>query len=149
MPVVSMMSLSDNPPLVGVSCGLSHSTTKTIIKAKRFSVSWLDLSHVPEMERMVAIPGSKTTDKLKAAGLHHHRGRALQTPVIDEATAYLECAVVDRYTLGDHELIVGVVREAKATADFRDYWTFSDYRPILYVGSPDRFRVYEPGRSRD
>jgi flavin reductase (DIM6/NTAB) family NADH-FMN oxidoreductase RutF len=83
-------------------------------------------------------------DKLASAGLKHRRGRVLGVPVIDAAAATLECSVVKVESLGDHDFIVGEVKGSYSESDFSEYWQFKRYRPILYIGSPDRFRTYKP-----
>jgi len=133
MPAVSVVSLSNHPALVGVSSSPEHSTSAEIAKVKSFSVSWLDASRA-EAVRVLGTTTHTSTDKLKAAGLQHSRGRVLDVPLLDEAVATLECSLYARQTLGDHELLVGRVLEARASDDFQEYWRFDSYKPILYSG---------------
>ncbi|MDA4131807.1 MAG: flavin reductase, partial [Thaumarchaeota archaeon] len=78
--------------------------------------------------------GRGIVDKLLSAGLHHRATGSPPVPVISEASAFLRCSVEEVRTYGDHQLVVGRVLEAKADADFHDYWKFEGYRPILYSG---------------
>lgn len=133
MPAVSMMSLSNNPALVGVASSPDHSTSAAIAKVKSFSVSWLDASKA-EAVRVLGTTGHSGMDKLKAAGLGHSRGRQLDVPVPEDAVAALECSLYARQILGDHYLFVGKVLEARASDDFQEYWRFERYAPILYTG---------------
>ncbi len=134
MPVVSLASLSNHPPLVGFSSSPSHATYKTIIEAGQFSVSWLDRSFAKAVIELGESTGAMSADKLSAVGLHHRPGKSLNVPVIEEACATLECRFATSQRLGDHNLVIGEVERAEAAADFDDYWTFSEYRPILYAG---------------
>ncbi len=134
MPVVSLVSLSNSPPLVGFSSSPSHSTYKTILEAGRFSVSWLDRKFEDEVTRLGTSSGSRTQDKLRSVGLHHRPGRTLGVPLIEEAAASLECRFSVSQRLGDHNLVVGEVKSAQALDDFKDYWAFHDYSPFLYSG---------------
>ena len=60
--------------------------------------------------------------------------------------ASLECTLYARQTLGDHELLVGKVQDARASEDFQEYWKFQTYHPVLYAGVQEgAFRTYEPG----
>jgi len=144
MPAVSAVPVSDIPPLVGFSTLKTHSTYDTIEASGAFSLSWLDRSHVREVELLGSKSGRATRDKLTSVGLRHSRGRVLNVPIIDAAKANLECSVVKTETLGDHEFVVGEVKAAYADADFSEYWQFKRYTPILYAGSPNKFRTYVP-----
>jgi flavin reductase (DIM6/NTAB) family NADH-FMN oxidoreductase RutF len=134
MPVVSLVSLSNDPPLVGFSSSPSHTTYKTIIEAGRFSVSWLDRSYAGAVTRMGTSAAGESVDKLDAVGLHHRAGRSLGVPVIEEASATLECRFAASQRFGDHHLVIGEVERAEAVEDFGNYWTFGEYRPMLYAG---------------
>ncbi len=144
MAVVTAVSVSNVPPRVGFASLKTHSTYRTIVSSRSFSMSWLTRSHAREVELLGSKGGKGVTDKLRSVGLKHDKGRVLDVPVIDAAVATLECAVVDIVTLGDHDFIVGEVMAAYAQPDFSGYWQFKRYRPILYVGSPDRLRMYKP-----
>lgn len=133
MPAVSIMSLSNSPPLVGVASSPGHSTSAAISKVKAFSVSWLDSSKA-EAVRVLGTTSHAAMDKLKAAGLEHSRGKVLDVPLLVDAAATLECSLYARQTLGDHDLFVGRVLEARASDDFQEYWRFEGYKPILYAG---------------
>jgi flavin reductase (DIM6/NTAB) family NADH-FMN oxidoreductase RutF len=134
MPVVSLVSLSNDPPLIGFSSSPSHATYTTVVQAGRFSVSWLDRRFAKAVIKLGTSSGSKGSDKLKAAGLHHRPGGSLGTPVIDEASATLECRFSSSQKIGDHNLVIGEVKSAEAIDDFEDYWAFIKYRPVLYSG---------------
>ncbi|MDA4123361.1 MAG: flavin reductase family protein [Thaumarchaeota archaeon] len=140
MPVVSLVSLSNSPPLVGFSSSASHSTYKTILEAGRFSVSWMDRRFEDEITRLGTSSGSKTPDKLRSVGLHHRPGKVLGVPLIEEAAASLECRFSLSQRLGDHNLVVGEVKSAQAVDDFEEYWTFQHYSPLLYSGLGRSFR---------
>ncbi len=144
MPVVSIVSLSNSPPLVGFSSSPEHSTHQAIIKLKSFSVSWVDASLVKALEVLGTTPHS-TGDKLHSAGLKHERGRVLGVPIIEGSVAALECSLYARQKLGDHELIVGKVQDARASEDFQDDWRFQTYHPVLYAGiQGGSFKTYQP-----
>jgi len=144
MPVVSMISLSNSPPLIGFSSSPEHATHQAIINLRCFSVSWVDASLAKALEVLGTTPHS-TGDKLHSAGLKHERGRSLNVPIIEGSVAALECSLYARQKLGDHELIVGKVQEARAVEDFQDHWKFQTYRPVLYSGIHEgSFTTYHP-----
>jgi len=143
MPVVSFTTLSDSPPLLGVSSLPSHFTHKTVLLSKRFSLCWLDRTDLQGLEFLASHSGRESEDKLRAAGLKHHRGSRLEVPVIDSAVAVLECSLARTLKFGDHEFLIGRVEAAYATEDFREYWEFKKYTPILYTGSRDHLTTLE------
>lgn len=133
MSVVSIMSLSNDPPLVGVSSSPSHSTHRAIVKAGRFSVAWVGAQLWGALEFLGTTPHTET-DKLRSAGLRHRRGKRLDVPVVEGAAAVLECSLHSRHATGDHELLVGRVEAGEAIEDFQGYWRFEAYHPVLYAG---------------
>jgi flavin reductase (DIM6/NTAB) family NADH-FMN oxidoreductase RutF len=144
MPVVSMISLSNSPPLIGVASSPEHSTHQAIVNTRCFSLSWVDVSMVRALEVLGTTPHT-SVDKLHAAGLKHQRGRALDVPIVEGAVASLECTLYARQSLGDHELLVGKVQDARASEDFQDYWKFQKYSPVLYAGIQEgAFKTYQP-----
>jgi len=144
MPVVSIISLSNDPPLIGVSSSPKHSTHQAVVSAKCFSLSWVDASLKRSLEVLGTTPHT-AADKLHSAGLEHARGKKVDAPIVEGSVAALECSLYARQPLGDHELLVGEVQEAWASEDFQDYWRFRTYSPVLYAGIQDgSFRTYQP-----
>jgi flavin reductase (DIM6/NTAB) family NADH-FMN oxidoreductase RutF len=106
----------------------------------------VDASFVRSLE-VLGTTSHSLPDKLMAAGLKHSPGRKLDVPIVEGAAASLECSLDARQPLGDHELLIGRVHEARASEDFREYWTFESYRPVLYAGTQDgSFQTYRPRR---
>jgi flavin reductase len=102
--VGSLVSLSLDPPLVGVSIGHQSSLHEPLREAKRFAVSmlagdqdWLAqhfARSVPPIVQWDGIPTHTT---------------ALPEPLIADALAWLECRTWAEYPAGDHTLFVGHV----------------------------------------
>ncbi|HYB07809.1 MAG TPA: flavin reductase family protein [Nitrososphaerales archaeon] len=144
MPVVSYASISDSPPLVAVACNPSGFTCKLALKAGSYSLSVLDRNMSDAISLLATISGAKAKDKLADAGLKHHKGTALDVPVIDSALATMECRLSSRRKLGDHRLLVARVEAAYATDAFTDFWNFRVYKPLLYTGWRNGLSTY-PG----
>ena len=134
MPVVSVVSLSNRPAMVGFSSSRDHDTYSAVVKARCFSVSWLDKRHSAAVEALGSTSGRERGDKLRASGLHYTARGSPPIPVITEASAYLTCSLVEVRRTGDHDLLVAGVKTARAIEDFGDYWAFKGYRPFLYSG---------------
>lgn len=142
MPVVSYAAASTSPPLVVVSIGFHSFTLKQALRSRAFSLCVLDKSSVNAIERLALTSGRKVSDKLTACGLSHSRGVKLQVPVIRGAEATLECQVRSKQILGDHVLLVGLVKACYSSRKFRDFWDLEKYKPILYTGWRDGLTVY-------
>lgn len=148
MPVISYSSLSGKPPLFGVSCAKGSFTLDVVRASKEFSVCLLGESHAKAIELLASGRGKAGSDKLEGAGLRHRRGRTVRAPVILGSVAVLECSLQRIVKTGDHVLIVGRVKAALASDDFRAYWSFSSYRPMLYAGWRNGVELYRPSIRR-
>lgn len=146
MPVVSYLSVSDRPPMVGVACAAEGFTCKLALKARCFTLSALDRSRADAMSALATVSGSRTKDKLEDAGLPHRRGAKVAAPVLADAVATLECSLSSRRKTGDHLLLVGRVEAAYAIPAFADSWDFTKYRPMLYSGWRDGLTLYPDGQ---
>jgi len=134
MPVVSYTSVSDSPPMVAVSSVPSHYTCRLVLEAGCFSLCILDRDHAGAVARLGSVSGAKVEDKLTDAGLEYTRGEKLKVPVIKGSAATLECSLAAKRRFGDHLLLVGEVRAARAVEAFDEFWDFAKYRPLLYTG---------------
>lgn len=134
MAAVTVVPVSFNPPMVGVSVSPGHQTHKLIAASRCFSVNWLDFKHASRVGYLGEVSGEPSGDKLKAAGLSAVRGRVTPTPIVKEAVAVLECRVATATRTGDHDWITAQVEAAYAAGGFQDYWSFKKYHPTLYVG---------------
>jgi len=134
MPVVSYTSVSDAPPMVAVSSVPSHYTCRLVLEAGCFSLCILDRDQAGAIARLASVSGAKVEDKLADAGLKYTRGKKLRVPVINGSAATLECSLAAKRRFGDHLLLVGEVKAARATAAFDGFWDFAKYRPLLYTG---------------
>jgi flavin reductase (DIM6/NTAB) family NADH-FMN oxidoreductase RutF len=126
-----------------VACDPAAFTVKLVLASKAFSLSLLDRREVPAMERLAATSGRDVTDKLRDAGLAHTMGAKLRVPVIRGAEATLECQLHSKRRLGDHVLLVGLVKACYASGRFGDFWDFKAYRPVLYTGWRGGMTTYE------
>lgn len=142
MPVISYSSLSERPPLFGVSCAKGSFTLRVVSASKVFSLCLLGESRADSIALLASRRGRKGSDKLSEAGLAHSKGRLLGSPIILGSSAALECSLLRSLRTGDHVLLVGRIEAALATGDFDGYWRFKSYRPLLYAGWQGGLRVY-------
>jgi len=145
MPVVSYASVSVSPPLVVVACEPGSFTLKVALTSKAFSLCLLDRRQVPAMERLASTSGRDVADKLTDAGLSYAKGGEVDAPVVRGAEATLECRLHSKRRLGDHVLLIGLVKACYASTKFRDFWDFKLYRPVLYTGWRGGMTTYTDG----
>lgn len=129
------MPLSFNPPLVGVAIAPEHETYRIIMGARAFGINWLGFSHAGQVCELGETSANAYTNKLLAAGFKTIKGKRTSQPLIQEASAALECRLNETHRTGTHELVVGEAVNAMANSDFVDYWNLSRYNPLLYVGT--------------
>jgi len=142
MPAIWCMPLSFNPPLVGAAIAPEHETYRIITGAQAFGINWLDFTYAKQIGELGEISAKEHENKLSAVGLTTIKGRKTSQPLIQEASAVLECELRERHRTGTHELLVGQVVTALADENFDEYWDFSKYNPLLYAGT-----VNEKGKS--
>jgi len=100
----SFTSVSLDPPLVGFLPDRSSSTWPKVQAAGRFCVNILSA----EQEHVCRAFASKGADKF--AGVSW-RAAPSGVPVIDGAVAWIDCDLEAVYDAGDHEFVMGRVRE--------------------------------------
>jgi flavin reductase (DIM6/NTAB) family NADH-FMN oxidoreductase RutF len=103
--VGSLVSLSLEPPLVGVSIGLQSSIYEPLRRAGRFAVSVLAGDQVV-LAQHFARSGLPPLVAWTNVPL---RDSSWPEPLIDGALAWLECPVASEFPAGDHVIVVGSV----------------------------------------
>ena len=136
MPATSIMHVSSDPPTIATSIMTRLYTWELLKKARYFSVNWLDYKYTSSIDILGFTPGRGVKDKLRKAGLTWEPGVICKNvPVIKEAVATLECKMVKHIEIGDHNLVIADVLNIQAISDFQEYWSYKEYKPILYLGA--------------
>jgi len=135
MPAIWCMPLSFNPLLIGVSVAPEHETYKMILEAQAFGINWLEYSYAKQVGELGETSGRECVNKLSSVALTTIKGSKTSQPLIQEASAALECRLRERVRTGTHELIVGEIAGAYASENFGEYWDFSKYDPLFYAGT--------------
>ena len=100
----SVVSLSLDPPLIGVSVGLDSSSHEPMRRAGGFAISLLS-EHQIDVAQHFARSGIPPV--VLWEGTHVSDGR--RGPLVEGALAWLECRTWKEYDAGDHTLFVGEV----------------------------------------
>jgi 3-hydroxy-9,10-secoandrosta-1,3,5(10)-triene-9,17-dione monooxygenase reductase component len=104
MAVGSFASLSLEPPQVLFCAGGSSTSWPKIREAGSFCVNILS----EPQEDVCRVFASKAPDKFAEIGWKHSGSGA---PIIEGVLAYIDCEITDVVTSGDHDIVVGAVRE--------------------------------------
>jgi 3-hydroxy-9,10-secoandrosta-1,3,5(10)-triene-9,17-dione monooxygenase reductase component len=117
--VSSLVSLSLDPPLIGVSIGKQASCYELLRRAGRFAISIL----ADDQEQLAQHFARGVPPIAHWVGIATHEGE-LGAPLIDDALAWLECTTRHEYDAGDHTIFVADVARAE-----RD----ETKRPLIYI----------------
>jgi flavin reductase (DIM6/NTAB) family NADH-FMN oxidoreductase RutF len=104
MAVGSFASLSLEPPQVLFCAGHSSSTWPKIKKAGSFCVNILSETQ----EDVCRVFASKAEDKFAEIGWKHS---GTGSPLIEGVMAYIDCDIATIVPSGDHDVVVGEVRD--------------------------------------
>ena len=107
----SLVSLSLDPPLVGVAIGRELAVHELLREARAFAVSILRGEQAPLAAHFArGVPPIALWEGISL------REGATGVPLLADALAWLECRVVDEHRVGDHTLFVGEVDVAEEGA---------------------------------
>ncbi len=110
------MCVSFSPMLYAISVGKTRFSRKLIEKSKVFIVNFIS----PSLKDAAMLCGTRSgehIDKFKEAGLTREEGTSLDCPGIKEASARLECRVVEELEAGDHVIFVGEVLHSENVSE--------------------------------
>ncbi len=103
--ISSLVSLSLDPPLVGVSIGKQASCYELIRGARTFGISILGSGHAHLAQRFAAgFPPLVHWD-----GVETREGESGFAPLLADARGWLECRIRDEQDAGDHTFFVADV----------------------------------------
>ncbi len=135
-----LLPLSLDPVYVGVAIHPTRLTHEFVSKTEAFALN------IPTIDLLSAVHACGTqsgrdSDKFAATGLTPVDASELEAPLVAECVAHIECAVMDRITLGDHDLFVGQVLAASADAEaFDGFWNVEvDAGHLLHHLGADRY----------
>jgi flavin reductase (DIM6/NTAB) family NADH-FMN oxidoreductase RutF len=142
MPANSCSPVSESPSLISLALRRGIRTNHVVQRSFSFSINWL--SFEPKESRKIILdlarpfesrPLLDGADKLKASHIPYFLVNDI--PILSRAFAFAICSVKKRIMTGDHDLFISSVISVKASSDFtrEGYWSFRDYKPVLYVGS--------------
>jgi len=126
--------ISVNPPYLGISVKPGRYSHKLLLETGEFVVN------IPtfDLAEKVMICGRKSgrqVDKFKEAGLTIEEAKVVRAPIIKKCAAHLECKVVNRFEVGDHDFFVGQVLAAYVSEEhFKDVYDVRKHKTLLHIG---------------
>lgn len=139
--------LSQNPPRLGIAIHPSRYSHDLLRRSGQFGLSIPGRALAEAVVRVGQVSGASGVDKFNAAGLTQAEPKQIEAPLVQEALAWIECAIVDTFESGDHTLFVGEVLAARAEeAAFQDTWLLpedEEMRPLHHLGGA-RYALLSP-----
>ncbi|MDY6911476.1 MAG: flavin reductase family protein [Chloroflexota bacterium] len=108
MAVAWHSSVSQKPPLIGVSISPKRYTYELILEAREFGVNFISLEKAELIAATGGCPG-KAVDKFRRFNLEKEPMLKTKAPILKDAYAAYECKLVENQTYGDHEWFVGEI----------------------------------------
>jgi len=102
------MPSSKEPRLYAISVGKERFSSELIKKSRCFVVNFMS----PDYEKEVLFCGThsgKHMDKFIETSLTKEEAEKIDCPRINEASAFLECEVINELETGDHVIFVGKI----------------------------------------
>lgn len=137
MAVAWHTSLSQNPPLIGVSIAPKRYTYELILESKEFGINFLSLEKAELIAGTGGCPG-RDVDKFERFKLEKDIPLKTNVPILKDAYAAYECKLAANHTYGDHEWFVGEVvathfeEEAFMPSGHLD---LTSVNPALFIGA--------------
>ena len=102
------MPVSFKPKLYAIAIGKERFSHKLISSSDVFALNFIPY----ELEKQAIFCGTysgEVLDKFKETGLNKKEAEKIDCPLIKEASAWIECKVVDKIDVGDHTIFIGEV----------------------------------------
>ncbi len=108
MAVAWFSSISQKPPLIGISIAPKRYTYDLILEAKEFGINFISLEKAELIAATGGCPG-REVDKFDRFNLEKEKPLLTSVPIMKDAYVAYECTLHSNYTIGDHEWFVGEV----------------------------------------
>ena len=145
MPAAWHTPISAKPPLYGVSVSPKRYTFELLMKAKGFTVNFLELAKADLVAGTGGCSG-RDLEKVKKFGIDFKPGNKMPGIIISDAYAAYECEKFACQEFGDHYLFIGKILLIHYKNEIFEKGTSLDaghLRPILYFGK-DRYLTIDP-----
>lgn len=144
-----LLPLSLDPPRLGLAVHPGRLTHEFISRSESFALSIPTLDLLNAVHRC-GLESGRDGDKFTSAGLTPADASVVEAPLVAECVAHIECGLVERLTLGDHDLFVADVLAVSAVAGlFSDRWLIGEGSGLLHHIAGDVYAgLSKPYRAR-
>ncbi|MDW7982038.1 MAG: flavin reductase family protein [Thermomicrobium sp.] len=141
--------ISLDPPRLGLAIHPSRLTHEFLSRGEYFALNVLTVEHLDAIHLCGMLSG-RDADKFARSRLHPVDAVEIDVPVIDEAIGHVECGVIARLSLGDHDLFVGEVLAVAAEREvFGDRWLELEEAPLVHHLGAEWYAVLaRPSRAK-
>lgn len=136
-----------NPPLVYVSLGQGHYTTKGILENETYSVNFPSTDMLAVTDYCGIVSGN---DVDKSALFETFYGELGTAPLIKECPVNVECRVIEEFSIQHRHIFVGQVVQAHVDEEFvverggrQTVADMSKLDPIIYALDNQYYRIGE------
>lgn len=135
-----LQPLSLSPTLISVAVQPNRLTHEYMTKTDVFAVNIPTIDLLSQVH-LCGFRSGREGDKFELARLTPEEGAAVEAPLVSECVAHIECTVLDRHTIGDHDLFVGRVLRVTANDEaFGAVWNVGvDAGQLLHHLGADRY----------
>jgi flavin reductase (DIM6/NTAB) family NADH-FMN oxidoreductase RutF len=106
-----------HPVIVGIAIRPATYSHGLISKSLEYVVNLPGTRLLQQVDQCGMVSGRECPDKFQAFGLTPVPGTMVKAPLIEECPVNIECKVINRTTVGDHDLFIGEVVFVHADAD--------------------------------
>ena len=128
--------LSFKPFYIGVAIGHERFTYKLVDGAGKFGLNFIGYEHVERAPYLGDVSERFFRNKLERGGFKVFKGEVLGVPLLLDAYLAIELELVQKVSLGDHDLFVGEVKGMYAAELYDDnyVWYPDKLKPLFYMG---------------
>ncbi len=141
-----LMPLGTDPMLVGLAIRPDRLTHEFVSRSELFGLSVPTIELINAVHRC-GVESGRDRDKFEYAHLTPMDASEIDVPLVGECIAHMECGVIERISLTDHDLFIGEVLAASAIDElFTDRWRIQDGSELLHHIAGDEYaalsRIY-------
>jgi flavin reductase (DIM6/NTAB) family NADH-FMN oxidoreductase RutF len=124
--------LGFDPPMLTLAIHPGRLTHEFVSRSETFGVSIPTLDSIRAVHRCGVVSG-RDQDKFETTGLTPVDPLEIEAPGIEECPAHLECGVLQRITMADHDLFIAQLLTAQADPSyFSDRWIADGELPLAH-----------------
>ena len=128
--------LSFKPFYIGVAIGHERYTYKLVDGSGKFGLNFIGYEYVDKAPYLGDVSERFFENKLEKGGFKIIRGEVLNVPLLGDAYLALELKLVDKVSVGDHDLFIGEVMSIYAAEIYDENytWLLDKINPLFYMG---------------